>query len=84
MDRWVALSALHQYAYEGKLDAYSSDARLSYLDLQYAHIVDADQMFVDLVGTDENSSTGPFEVSMRVSITTGEVVEFNTTNQVTP
>jgi hypothetical protein len=83
-DRWIALHALYQYAYDQKLDAYSSEARLSYLTLQYAHIVDAGQTLVDLIGTDENSSTSPFEVAMRINTTTGKVVQFTKNGEVTP
>jgi hypothetical protein len=82
-DRWAALSALHEYAYEKRLGEYSSDDRLSYLTLEYAHIDHEGKTFVDLIGTDKESSTGPFEVAMRIDVTTGEVVEFQKTG-VTP
>jgi hypothetical protein len=75
-DRWIGVSTLYQYAYDGKLGPYSSDARLSYLDLRYAHVVEGGQTFVDVLGIDMDSSTGPFEVAMRIDVTTGKVVQF--------
>jgi hypothetical protein len=74
--RWAAERVLHQYAYAEKLGEYRSSARLTYLGLRYAQVTVNGRQFVDLVGTDQDSSTGPFEVAIRVDLTTGNVTEF--------
>ncbi len=83
IDRWAAETVLHRYAYEGKLgEDYASDARLTYLELRYARVVNAGRAFVDLVATDRYSSKGPFRVTLRVDPATGEVIEFEVTEPV--
>ncbi len=74
--RWAAERVLHQYAYAEKLGEYRSSARLTYLELGYAKVTVNGRQFVDLVGTDQDSSTGPFQVAIRVDLTTGKVAEF--------
>lgn len=79
LDRWAAETALHRYAYEGKLGEYSSSNRLTYLELRYARVIDAGQTFVDVVASDRYSSKGPAEFALRVDVKTGDIIEFEVT-----